>query len=82
MRYIYVYNENSRASEYGIGTYISQIICMLKDLSDTKLIIVESVPNAKNLRCFKKMAIVNIQFHAPMYLEIALRIIITEISVI
>lgn len=42
MRYIYVYNENSRASEYGIGTYISQIICMLKDLSDTKLIIVES----------------------------------------
>lgn len=42
MRYLYIYNEHSRASEYGIGTYINQLIRMLKDLADTRLILVES----------------------------------------
>ena len=49
-----MYNENSRASEYGIGTYIRQTIDMLRELEDTNLIIVESRSDVKEFEVFQE----------------------------
>ena len=37
MKKVYIFNELNRASEYGIGTYVSQLVECLKDCSDVFL---------------------------------------------
>lgn len=41
MKHIYIFNEASRAAVYGIGTYIRQMACALKELEHYKITIVE-----------------------------------------
>lgn len=54
MRYIYIYNEKSRASEYGIGTYIRQVIDVFSNLENTCLIVVESRSDTEKFELLQK----------------------------
>ncbi len=40
MKHIYIFNEGSRAAEYGIGTYIQQMIIILRKFRDVSLNII------------------------------------------
>ena len=54
MRYIYIYNEVSRASEYGIGTYLRQMVKNLKHLDNSILVIVNSRSNCNEFEIKEK----------------------------
>lgn len=49
MTNIFIFNNASRAAEYGIGTYIKQLIGCLRSLPDTKVSLVEMYADTKEL---------------------------------
>ena len=49
MTNIFIFNNASRAAEYGIGTYIRQLTSCLQSLPDTKVSLVEMYTDTKEL---------------------------------
>ena len=69
MKYIYIYNEYSRASEYGIGTYIDQLVTIFKDLDNCQLSIIQSRSDCKNLRVDNRNGYVIYNIPSPTIFE-------------
>lgn len=54
MKKVYIFNELNRSSEYGIGTYVSQLVECLKDCSDIFCNVIMLNSEEKEFVCEKK----------------------------